>query len=405
MKKSYLMMAAAATMFAACTQADFVNDIPASAPKAIDFKSPFIGKSTRAENSSSNYTLKFSDHHNSFAVWGYKSTADEPVFNGKTVNVTLGTEANSEIYNYEGLVYWDEGATFYQFYAAAPAEHDWDFAEPLDGNKKEGAFTTSIELDKTRINQGKGGHLESLKPEPITGVSGELETVANQDLLIAAPCEPRIGETVGFDFIHILSRLNIVVSKRQGLNQEVRTFEVSVHNMKLKGHFNEAADLGSDILANGTTKRWTTEDEKTYYKATASEGAIVQSGAERYVIQTLVVPQSASFESVAINGSNISDAEAPYLYVKYGIQNGTDGAGKPTFEKFEKYYNLAQIFGVTGVPGNESLAFNEGWENTLTLTIGPASIDFKANVATWATGTKKENSLGNGQTQNTNQGE
>lgn len=397
------MMAAAATMFAACTQADFVNDIPTSAPKAIDFKSPFIGKSTRAaENSSSNYTLKFSDHHNSFAVWGYKSTADEPVFNKKTVNVTLGDQAGSEIYKYDGLVYWDEGATFYQFYAAAPAEHNWGFVSPSDDNKEEGAFTTSIVLDGTRINQGKGGHLESLKPEPITGASGESETVANQDLLIAAPCEPRIGETVGFDFIHILSRLNIVVSKRQGLNQEVRTFEVSVHNMMMEGDFNEAANLGSDILANGTTKRWTTKGEKASYTATASKGAIVQSGAERYVIQTLVVPQSASFESVAINGSNKSEAKAPYLYVKYGIQNGTDGEGEPTFEKFEKYYNLAQIFGVTD---GKSLAFNEGWENTLTLTIGPSSIDFKANVATWATGTKKENSLGNGQTQNTNQGE
>lgn len=401
------MMAAAATMFAACTQADFVNDIPASAPKAIDFKSPFIGKSTRAENSSSNYTLKFSDHHNSFAVWGYKSTADEPVFNKKTVNVTLGNQAGSEIYKYDGLVYWDEGATFYQFYAAAPAEHNWEFVAPpsSDVNKETGAFRTSIVLDGTRINQGKGGHLESLKPEPIIGASGESETVANQDLLIAAPCKPTIGETVGFDFIHILSRLNIVVSKRQGLNQEVRSFEVSVHNMMMEGDFNEAAALEGDILANGTTKRWTTKGNKASYTATASEGAIVQSGAERYVIQTLVVPQSASFESVAINGSNISSAQAPYLYVRYGIQNGIDGEGEPTFEKFEKYYNLAQIFGVTGVPGNESLAFNEGWENTLTLTIGPSSIDFKANVATWATGTKKENSLGNGQTQNTNQGE
>ena len=61
-----------------------------------------------------------------------------------------------------------------------------------------------------------------------------------------------------------------------------------------------------------------------------------------------------------------------------------------TYEIFEKYYNLAQIFGMTS---GSSLAFNEGWENTLTLTIGPASIDFKATVATWAVDSKKQNSL------------
>ena len=219
------MMAAAATMFAACTQADFVNDIPASAPKAIDFKSPFIGKSTRAENSSANYTLKFSDHHNSFAVWGYKSTVDEPVFNGKPVNVTLGADAGSEIYKYDGLVYWDESANFYQFYAAAPADGHWTFIGPDNDNKDNGHFTRSITLNKDNINQGKGAHLTSLKPE--TGV--------NQDLLIAAPCKPAIGETVGLEFIHILSRLNVVVSKKQGLSEEVRTFEVSVRNMNLSG--------------------------------------------------------------------------------------------------------------------------------------------------------------------------
>ncbi len=386
MKKSYLMMAAAATMFAACTQADFVNDIPASAPKAIDFKSPFIGKSTRAaENSSSNYTLKFSDHHNSFAVWGYKSTAVEPVFNGKTVNVTLGADAGSEIYKYDGLVYWDESATFYQFYAAAPADGNWTFTAPNDSAKGNGYFTRSITLDSTKINQGKGAHLTSLKPEE--GV--------NQDLLIAAPCKPAIGETVGFEFIHILSRLNVVVSKKQGLAEEVRTFEVSVRNMNLYGEFDESKAAADP---NGSYARWENLGTPGSYVATRDTGVVVQEGVERHVIQTLVVPQGVAYQTINMNGTDVSDSSAPYLCVEYGIENGTKlegGKTVKTFEKFKKYYNLAQIFGVTGVGEDTELAFNEGWENTLTLTIGPKSIDFKATVATWALGVDKENTLHN----------
>ena len=381
MKKSYLMMAAAATMLAACTQTDFVNEIPAEAPKAIQFENGFVNKSTRSENSSSNYTLTFSDHHNSFAVWGYKNVSDEAVFNRKTVNVTLGSGAGSEIYQYDGLVYWDESATSYQFYAAAPAGHDWYFTAPTEADKSNGYFTTSVALDKSKIHNDAGAHLTVLGDD--------------NDLLIAAPCSPVIGETVELEFIHILSRLNIVLSKKSGMAEEVKSYEVSVKNMKLSGDFNEGKEAANNVT--GSYARWENQGTIGDYQATRAEGAEVQAGVERHVIQTLVVPQAAEYESIAINGSDASSATAPYLYVRYGVENGTKTemvggveTTVKTYEIFEKYYNLAQIFGMTS---GSSLAFNEGWENTLTLTIGPASIDFKATVATWAVDSKKQNSL------------
>ena len=376
MKKSYLMMAAAATMFAACTQADFVNDIPTSAPKAIDFKSPFIGKSTRAENSSSNYTLKFSDHHKDFKVWGYKDVSTTPVFDGKQVNVTLGTGAGSEIYQYDGLVYWDESATNYEFYAAAPAKHDWVFNVPTNDAQDNGYFTTTVSLNDVKIHNDQGAHMTAL---------GDA-----QDLLIAAPTNVTIGETVGLEFIHILSRLNIIISKKSGMKEEVRSYEVAVRNIPKAGSFNENAAANKE----GSYARWTTSGELGEYKATNGQGALVQEGVERHVIQTLVVPQGVTNESFSINGSDADEDSKPYLYVKYGVANATDVNGNATsFEIFEKYYNLAQIFGVT--TAGDELPFNEGWENTLTLTIGPATIDFKAAVATWATMVDKENSLNN----------
>lgn len=375
MKKSYLMMAAAATMLAACTQTDFVNDIPAQAPKAIAFENGFVNKSTRSENSSSNYTLKFSDHHNSFKVWGYKNVSTTPVFDGRVVNVTLGSESQSEIYQYAGgLVYWDESASSYQFYAAAPATHNWTFKAPTSiAEQNKGSFSTTVSLQDVSIHNDQGSHMTAL---------GDA-----QDLLIAAPCQPVIGETVGLDFVHILSRLNIVVSKKSGMTEEVRSYEVSVKNIKKEGNFTEA-----DAVADpaGSYARWTTGGEAGIYQAKKDDGALVQEGVERHVIQTLVIPQAVTSEEIALNGAGVTDTNHPYLYVKYGVANGTDGAGKTTFEIFEKYYNLAQIFGVTA---GSTLPFNEGWENTLTLTIGPATIDFKASVATWATQVQKQNSL------------
>ena len=371
-------MAAAATMLAACTQTDFVNDIPAQAPKAIAFENGFVNKSTRSENSSSNYTLKFSDHHNSFKVWGYKNVSTTPVFDGKQVNVTLGTGAGSEIYQYDGLVYWDESATNYEFYAAAPATHDWTFNAPTSiDNQGEGSFSTAVSLQDVSIHNDQGSHMTAL---------GDA-----QDLLIAAPTNVIIGETVGLEFIHILSRLNIIISKKSGMAEEVRSYEVAVRNIPKAGSFNENAAAANNA---GSYARWTTSGELGEYKATNDAGALVQEGVERHVIQTLVVPQGVTNESFAINGSDADADSEPYLYVKYGVANATDVNGNATsFEIFEKYYNLAQIFGVT--TAGDVLSFNEGWENTLTLTIGPATIDFKAAVATWATKVDKENSLNN----------
>ncbi len=389
MKKSYLMMAAAATMLAACTQSDFVNEVPTEAPKAIAFENGFVNKTTRSENSSSNYTLKFSDHHGNFNVWGYKNNDTEPVFNEKTVNVTLGQNAGSEIYTYNGLVYWDESADSYHFYAAAPAEHDWEFKAPDNADKSNGYFKTEITLDNKRINLGAGSHLESLKPQADELAADEY----NQDLLIAAPCTPIIGQTVGMEFIHILSRLNIVVSKKGGMTEEVRTYKVGIYNMNMSGSFDESTPV--DELEKGSYARWSNQNNLGNYIAERAEGAEVQEDVERYVIQTLVVPQAAEYQKVNLkgedeNGNELSASSKPYLYIEYGVENGVDTNGNKTYEKFRKYYNLAQIFGVTE---GKTLPFYEGWENTLTLTIGPNSIGFKASVATWAAGTTTESSL------------
>ena len=78
MKKSYFLMAAAAMMFAACSQSDVLNEVQVQEEaQAIGF-STYSGKVTRAENNSnSTITSDLYSHHDDFKVWGYKNTYTE----------------------------------------------------------------------------------------------------------------------------------------------------------------------------------------------------------------------------------------------------------------------------------------------------------------------------------------
>ncbi len=117
MKKSYLMMAAAATMFAACTQSDFVNEVPET-PQAIGFEN-HVGKSTRAEIADEE---ALSDE-GGFVVWGYKTATEGLKWDGTKTITTIfdgvnvyGADGN---WTYANKKYWDKAST-YNFYAVAP---------------------------------------------------------------------------------------------------------------------------------------------------------------------------------------------------------------------------------------------------------------------------------------------
>lgn len=116
MKKSYLMIAAAATLFAACANNEEINEI-SSQGSAIGF-STYYQKATKAENSSENYTWDLSDHHSDFKVWGYKNTSATAVFDGE--KVWWDTSLDPDAWTYTDNRYWDKVATDYYFYACAP---------------------------------------------------------------------------------------------------------------------------------------------------------------------------------------------------------------------------------------------------------------------------------------------
>ena len=443
--KKYLLIIAAATIFAGCAGNDtFKKDIQEN-NEAISFES-FTSKQTRAtENNTGAYSWHFFNHHTTFQVWGYKNTSTTPVFNGDVVTVTQNTQntdgqaaaANSYDYTYSPIRYWDKAATEYEFYAAAPSATNGNWTFVPDGitaanivtteGQNKGYFTTSSTLTPANLsNADNYVYTNSFKG------SGDI------DKLIAAPSAvayAKFKETVQFDFIHILSRLNVTIKADESVvaptddknKQEVKMVSLVIKNLNAAGNFDEHLNAP---VTEGSTARWTGQGTPKDYTAVPNTAVTKDA---KFVLQSLVIPQSAPFEVVALDGAAhastpatyyatveeynaakgtnidaatfnsytddqkiktpagsdvkvVTDGTEPYLVLTYTIQQTHDAAGnelatKPALETFVAYYNLANAFGLQS--GN--INFNEGWQNTLNITIKPATIEFCADVAEWST--------------------
>lgn len=340
------MLAATAALFAACAETDLVNEVNIeSNSQEIGF-STFAGKLTRAENSYETDKLGLEKHHDNFKVWGYKNTTSAYVFDG----VTVTAAATEGEWTYSPTKYWDKAANTYEFYAASPADAAWVLNENTTAQNDNYFIIDSYELkDETH---GSTSYQESFKT-----------LTQNKDLLIASPekvLEYQIlgAEKVDFEFNHILSRLNITVKKDADLPK------VELKSISVKGLVNIASFSEKETAnAAGSNTRWTKTNNT--YNLTGNALATVGTDA-LYVLQSLVIPQDAEYQDIDRDGS--SEEVHPYLYIEYTI------GGEP----FNATYNLANAFGVA-----TKVAFNEGWQNTLNITIDADAIVFDAVTYKW----------------------
>ena len=405
MKKSYLMIAAAAALFAACSSNDTVKEAADTTGPKIDFAT-FTQKATRAtENSGESYSLKLEDHHNAFKVWGFKNTSADAVF----YNEAVTHQADPEGWTYVNNRYWDKNATDYYFYACAPSSE----TTPFVFNGVSTAKTDAAAIAASKASQSKGyftiptaysavGENVSTytkstdNPKVASATKVESWTAAGAatdvDLMIAAECHlsgsaltTAYTNPVQLNFIHILSRLNITVKTvaDKGFYPGTTTGDkiivnnITVGHMNNSGTFNENTTLGEGVLAGGTYLRWTTTGDYNYsydLNYYADQNA-------KYVIETLMLPQVLETETITPDGTEVvADNETkPYLYINYSIKNNAENAG----QTYEAYYNLATILTKTNTADASNTAFNEGWVNTINITISPDKIDFDANVAEW----------------------
>ena len=348
-------------LLAACSTNDEIQ-APQQEMSSIDFATYAPTMTRAAENSSSDKKNDLSAHHTTFKVWGNKrvGTTSTYVFNGQEVSY------NDSKWTYDPVRYWDKTAS-YNFYAVAPAAPGiglaWSFS---NGNFSLSDFT----LQGTSLPVSS-----NLEPET------SFKDVTDVDLMLAHDIENyyQYGTPVALEFDHILSRFNIgVKATSPNQNHTITVNEVKVFNLNMTGDFTEnAADVTNEILKAGTTKRWSNLSNLSSDLGYTHQTTDPSFTSEYYVYRALVIPQEVAYENLPLSGPLNTSTAKPYLMVKYTMNYGNN-----TTETFTSYYNLAAAFGKTSA--SDKLPFNEGWMNTLHITLGPETIEFSGQVNQFA---------------------
>ena len=396
--KKFLLLAIIAITAVSCSSNDPVKDFNKSEGDAIQFES-YAQTLTRAENSTNNDVWVFFNHHGNFQIWGYKNTAanNKPVFDGDYVTVTAGTTSGTYNYTNSTVRFWDKAATKYEFYAAAPyVENMWTFTAPSNNDQNNGTLATTSTLTGTNLQF----------TSPSKDLQNSFKSAAGDvDKMIASPCPwTQIGSTVNLHFNHILSKMNISIRKAESLKEwKVTLKSFNVYNMKGTGSFNEGA---ATATTSGSIVRWNNDQSTpsgsvTYTSISNWEIAngvgVTNNTDYKYIIESLVIPQNVSWEALATDGkarttpsiNAATDTSAPYFVIEYTLQHDENNDGdyedEDDFsEDYKAYYNLAAAFGMDGTTGKTLIPFNEGWQNTLNITIQPDEINFDADVYQWA---------------------
>ena len=402
--KKYLFLAAAATL-ATCTNETLVEtpQLPEDEEVAIGFGTD-MANMTRAENSSGETKYALSNYHNTFYVWGYKRVelsdtehVYTTVFNG--IDDVVGTEEHSLVswdtdWTYTPARFWDKSATYYNFYAAAPSQYDWE-ATDNDGNAiTDNDYMKDEDDVKFSLKEFSTDGL-SLAQNTGTPTSSDKslfakDTETNPDLMISNDIlkhDKYTTDKVNFEFNHILSRLNIAVKKDEATLEDacVKITELKVYNLKNTGDFAEAfgsTGLTAETLKAGTDLRWTKADldpdalpvvgvefanisssaaptttkdavvnTTTSYinEADVTAATNIVSTSYNYMYQSLVIPQTVLFKSCKLNGTDVyakddktakSEDTDAFIKVSYTI----DG------EPFTYFYNLAEVFSNVNAP-------------------------------------------------------
>lgn len=291
------MMAAAATMFAACTQSDFVNEVPEEAPQAIGFES-YIGKSTRTE-----YTNDESLHGAGFKVWGY-TTEPQIIFDG--AHVTWGNPT-ADKWNCSVTKYWSKTAT-YNFYATAPqaATMAWD-----NTNQK---FT---------ISDAKSG--VSTAAEVIDYLTATKEGVTRAN---------NTDNSVEFNFGHAMSKVAIKLLKSASLADDQ---VLTVTNVTMTGWNASTGSYDSKATPKWTLATPATEGSAVFVNS--ETGAIAKGTATDVATEYLIVPQTIAADvlkftvsytlgGIAFNGEfatlNTEQVWAPNQFTTYTLTIGPE---------------------------------------------------------------------------------
>ncbi len=317
------MMAAAATMFAACTQSDFVNLVPET-PQAIGFEN-HVGKSTRAEIINEGVL----SNEGGFVVWGYKTATEDLIWDGTNpitqifdaVNV-YGEDGN---WTYANKKYWDKAST-YNFYAVAP--YDPESGTYSVTNAATG-FVTITGVESARAND-------------------------SDDFLVARNGAKNVPgnytdthEKVNFQFNHIMAKVSLELACG-GINTGDK---ITVTSLTMTGwnnndgKFVQSLTTTPDVTHN--ISEWSETAPGTNGSATFTGSyELTPSGDNVTVGSYIMVPQTVANLTFTLNYT--------ITYAGGGTEDFNAHSGKLT----------AQTWGTDS-------------HTTYTITVGPAPIEFE----------------------------
>lgn len=363
MKKSYLMITAAAALLAACSSNDTFKEV-ANENVLIGFESNYSGKQTKAEIDIN----WFKTVDNSFGVygWKHKETSSDPqtvpLFSNERVKFD-GTVTPND-WTHTTVRYWDKSLVAdnvnqngYYFYAYAPySENAVSFVRAAESPATTG------------FNYNLG-----------TQVVADASQAATVDLCVArventdyTQCHSHSNTIttyaghVSFVFNHVLSKLAFKV-KSEGFEntytvtlKELKVAFPSASNVKWT-QTAKNADAGSISYDNNSSESTLQQPDDNTTKTivysdntgqTVTTSGLAITNAKQYIVTPNILPA----------GQANSQKHNMLLEVKYEI-NYNDDANNPTIE--------TQI-----ATGSASINFVQNYFYYLVVNIKPAKIEF-----------------------------
>lgn len=301
MKKSYFLMAAAATLFAACSQSDVLSEAQVQdEAQAIGF-STYSNKSTRAIDATN-----LENYHATFGVWAFKT------YDGTTTTVMPNYQVNEptsgDTWVYAGvgaqkLKYWDKRAS-YTFCAYAP----YASGVAIDGATKD----ISIPNGQYAANENlQDSFSETLNTNDFSGVGANVAN-ASTDWMVADVISRGVKENglVVENFRHTMAKLIVCFKTEDDFNETITLNSVSVNNVFGTGSFNGTAWTATGTAKSIDGKVGDIVKEKTYY---SMEYLLIPSNvAPTFSVNYTINGDTYDVKNEAITGINRFDANTVY---------------------------------------------------------------------------------------------
>ena len=328
------MIAAAATLLAACASNDTFKDVEEQ-ESAITFNQ-VLNKTTRAyiENEAS------LAGEGGFIVYGYKKktseqnwTAAQTIFNGVNVKSTNGTS-----WSYDNLRFWDKNGT-YNFFAIAPYNPTTGTYSLVDNTAPE-----ALKFKITGAVSAKSTDSEDylIDREGATNISGSYSGTSH--------------EVVNIDFHHIMAKIDFK------LKSTLSTGTITVTKLTMTGWNSGAGTFTQSLTATPTTL---VNSEWAIPTAGTGNITLVGTGASQTSVE-LTCATNATATAVTdwyiMVPQNIAASKLTFT-VDYTFKDGTYSE---TFDNQVATLTAAQVWGTDS-------------HTTYTLDIKPAAIEFDVN--------------------------